>query len=171
MIDQIQVVCDEHGGNEPWIIATYELISLPSRNAHFWRDARRSQNQVRALIRQRDREGVLPDCVHPSQRQARAFLETMPDKYPGGGKPTTDYQVLGGYRVDEGVPLEAAGSGAPETRHRLTCDKCQVSKNRKAVNVNLKSESLGTLLDHVARAGLDRVTLKTLARMNGRATT
>lgn len=171
MIEQIQVVCEEHGGKVPWIIATYELISVPSRNEHFWRDARRSANQVRALIRQRDREGRLPDNVHPSQAKARMFLETMPDKYPGGGKAATDYQVLGGYRLDEGVPLEAVGSGTPETRHRLTCDKCQLNKNRRAVNVNLKSESLGELLDRVAGAGLDRVSLKTLARMNGRAAT
>lgn len=169
MIDQIQVVCNEHSGKEPWIVATFELISVPSKNMHFWREARRSENQVRALIRQRDLEGRLPDVVDPSQAQARAFLETMPDNYPGGGKRRTDYQVLGGYRVDEGIPLEALGSGAPETRHRLTCDKCQISTNRKAININLKPDSLGKLLDQVAGAGLDRVSLKTLARINGQA--
>lgn len=168
MIDQIQVVCDEHGGKEPSIVATYELINVPSRSVHFWRAARRSENQVRGLLRRRDREGQLPDVVDPSQAEARAFLETMPDTYPGGGKPTTDYQVLAGYRVDEGVPLTAVGSNTLETRHRLTCDKCQGSTNRKAINVNLKPDTLGKLLDRAAGAGLHRVTLKTLARLNGR---
>lgn len=171
MINTIRVVCDEHSGPRPapWVIATFEVIDVPSKGVHEWRPAHRSENQVRGLIRRRDAEGRIPEPTDSSQARAREFLRRMPETYPGGGKPTSNYQLLGSHRLDEGIPIEAIGSTPIETRHRLTCPKCQSSNVRKAKNLQLSVDSLGKLLDQVANAGLHEITIASLAKMNGRS--